>query len=71
MPGMWSGHEKLSRTQYQIVTILSLLCNRPWLGGRLSRFCSDLPIFVVYRTGPGGFQFLSTEEGDPGASLSA
>jgi len=33
MPGTWPGYEKLSRMKYQIVMTLSLLCNRPWLGG--------------------------------------
>jgi hypothetical protein len=38
--------------------------------GDLSRFCSDLPIFVIHCTGPGAFHFISTEEGDPGTASS-
>ena len=31
MPGMCSGHEKLSYMKYQIVMNLSLLCDRHWV----------------------------------------
>jgi len=63
MPGTWSGIERLSQTKYQIVMIVILLCNGPWLGGKLSSFCSDLPIFVTHCTGPDTFHFLSTQGG--------
>ena len=33
MPGTWSGHERLSRMKYQLVMILILPCNRPWVEG--------------------------------------
>ena len=33
MPGMWSGHETLSRMKYQMVMILILPCNGQWLEG--------------------------------------
>ena len=70
MPSTWAGHTKLSHTEYQIVTIISALAKEP-VGVSLSSFCSDLPIFVIHCTEPGAFHFLSTEEGDPGASPSA
>ena len=38
MPDTWSGHERLSHTKYHIVMIVSLLCDRPWLGGRSPSF---------------------------------
>ena len=38
MPGAWSGHERLRYTKYQIVMIISLLCNNQWLGGRSTAF---------------------------------
>jgi hypothetical protein len=69
MPGTWSGYEKLSRMKNQRVMIFNLLCDRHRLGGLLLRFWSVLPIFVINCTGPGAFHFLSTEEGDPKASL--
>jgi hypothetical protein len=69
MPGTWSGYERLSQMKYQRVMILSLWFNGHWLGGLLLRFWSDLPIFVINCTGPGAFHFLSTDEGDPKASL--
>jgi hypothetical protein len=38
MPGTWSGDERLSPMKYQMVMIISLLCNRLWLGGRSPAF---------------------------------
>jgi hypothetical protein len=71
MPDTWSGHKRTSGMKYQIVIIVSLLRNRPWLRDVSPSFAAICQYLSSTVREAGAVHFLSTEEENPETSPSA